>query len=139
MSAPVVPEKNPPTITEENRPFWDGAAEGKLMMQRCTDCSHVRYPIQPLCPQCLSESLTWTELSGRGAVFARVVYHQAFNKAWSGDVPYNMVVVQLDEGPRMFGNVVDAANDDVLVGDRLVVTYEVGPGGVTVPRFRKDT
>jgi hypothetical protein len=134
----TAPQKAPPTVTEENRPFWDGAAAGKLMMQQCGECSHIRYPIQPLCPVCLSEQVSWTELSGRGTVFARVVYHRAFNKAWAEDVPYNMVLVQLAEGPRMYSNVVGSANDDIKVGDPLVAVYEEGPDGVTIPRFRRD-
>jgi uncharacterized OB-fold protein len=139
MTAPekTAPEKTPPTITEENRPFWEGAAEGRLMMQRCTDCEHIRNPIQALCPRCLSERLTWVELSGRGEVFARVVYHRAFNKAWADDVPYNMVLVQLDEGPRMYSNVVGVPSAEIAVGDRLVAVFEAGPGGVTIPRFRR--
>jgi uncharacterized OB-fold protein len=135
-----VPPKAAPTVTDENRPFWDGARAGRLVMQQCTQCGHIRYPIQALCPKCLSDQCSWAELSGRGTVFAVVVYHQAFNKAWAGDIPYNVVIVQLDEGPRMFSNVVGSPNEQVAVGDPVSVVFEPSAGGadgLAVPRFRR--
>jgi uncharacterized OB-fold protein len=138
-AADAVPEKPRPTITEENRPFWDAARAGELRMQRCAGCGHVRNPIQALCPVCLSESFDWALLSGRGEVFARVVYHRAFHPAYRGDVPYNVVIVQLAEGPRMFSNVIDADNDEIRVGDPLEVVFDRIDDDLTVPRFRPVT
>jgi hypothetical protein len=132
-----LPAKALPTVTEENRPFWDGARAGRLVMQQCAQCGHIRYPIQALCPKCLNDKCTWAQLSGHGTVFAIVVYHQAFNKAWAADVPYNVVIVQLDEGPRMFSNVVGAVNSEVAVGDRLAVLFEPIADDLVVPRFRR--
>ena len=125
-----------PTITDENREFWNGAIAGVLRLQRCTACGHVRNPIQALCPRCLSEQFAWTDLSGRGEVFAKVVYHRAFHPSYRSDVPYNLVMVQLAEGPRMFSNVVGADNDDIHVGDALEVVFDQVSDGITVPRFR---
>jgi uncharacterized OB-fold protein len=129
-------EKPRPTITEENRPFWDAARVGELRLQRCTDCGHVRNPIQALCPKCLGGGFDWALLSGRGEVFAKVVYHRAFHPAYRDDLPYNVVLVQLAEGPRMFSNVVDASNDDVRVGDPVEVVFDRIDDELTVPRFR---
>jgi uncharacterized OB-fold protein len=123
-----------PTITDENREFWDGARAGVLRLQRCAQCGHVRNPVQALCPRCLSDEFTWTDLSGRGSVFSKVVYHRAFHPAYRGDVPYNVVIVQLEEGPRMFSNVVD--HNDFEVGDPVEVVFDHVTDEVTVPRFR---
>jgi uncharacterized protein len=133
---PGTPAKPLPIVTEENRPFWEGGASGELRVQRCTACGHLRHPVQPLCPRCLSPDLEWVALSGRGEVFAQAIYHRAFHPAFAADVPYNLVLVQLDEGPRMYSNVVDCPLDQVRVGARVEACFDEVADGVWVPRFR---
>jgi uncharacterized OB-fold protein len=132
------PAKMLPTIDDANRPFWTAAREGRLVMQQCAACGHIRNPIQALCPVCISAEFTWTELSGRGEVFAKVVYQRAFNPAWAADIPYNLVLVQLDEGPRMYSNVIGTPNDEIRVGDRLRVVFEPANDEISIPRFHVD-
>lgn len=126
-----------PQITDENRPFWEGAKRGKLTMQQCGACRHIRYPISLVCPRCLSEQAEWVELSGRGTVFSTIVFHQVYNQAFAADVPYNVSLIQLQEGPRMFSNVVGAPSSDVRVGDAVEVLFERATDEVVIPRFRR--
>jgi uncharacterized protein len=125
-----------PTITDENREFWEGCRQGKLRMQKCGDCGHIRYPISHVCPKCLSCEFAWTDLSGRGEVFSYVVFHQIYNKAFEKDVPYNVALVQLEEGPRMYSNVVGVDNDEVKIGDELEAVFDPVTPEVTIPRFK---
>jgi uncharacterized OB-fold protein len=125
-----------PNITDRNRPFWDAARQGELRMQRCLACGHVRYPIGPVCTVCLSEDSEWARLSGRGTVFATLVYHQVYNPAYADDVPYNVSMIQLDEGPRLFSNVVGVPPDQVKVGDAVEVVFDAVTDEVSIPRFR---
>jgi uncharacterized OB-fold protein len=125
-----------PTITEENRPFWEAAQSGELRLQRCAACGHVRHPIQALCPVCLGEEFDWALMSGRGEVFSKVVYRRAFHPAYREEVPYNVVIVQLEEGPRMFSNVIDTDSDAIRVGDPVQVVFDRIDDELTVPRFR---
>lgn len=125
-----------PTITDENREFWEGAKHGKLRMQKCLACGHVRYPISHVCPKCLSYETQWTDLSGRGEVFSYVVFHQLYNKAFEKDIPYNVALVQLEEGPRMYSNIVGVDNDAVKVGDKVEAVFDAVTPEVTIPRFR---
>jgi len=125
-----------PTITDENREFWEGAKRGRLRMQKCGDCGHIRYPISHVCPKCLSYNFNWTDLSGRGEVFSYIVFHQLYNKAFEKDIPYNVALVQLEEGPRMYSNVVGVDNDAVKVGDKVEVTFDPVTPEVTIPRFK---
>lgn len=131
-----LPEKPLPTIDEGNQPFWDAAARGELHMQQCERCGHIRFPIQPLCPRCLSPQANWTALSGRGEIFAKIVYHRAFHPAYAADVPYNLVLVQLAEGPRMYSNVVGTRGDGFAVGDQVEVVFDHVANAIYVPRFR---
>lgn len=129
-------QKPLPALTPENRPFWEACREGRLSMQKCGACGHIRYPVSAICPDCLSEQTTWVELSGAGEVMARLVFHQVYHKAFADDVPYNVVLVQLDEGPRMFSNVIGVPNEQVRVGMRLKVAFDLVTPDVAIPRFR---
>ncbi len=77
-----------------------------------------------------------TTLSGRGTVHSYIVFHQVYNKEFAGDVPYNVALVQLDEGPRMFSNIVGTPNDQVKVGDRVAVVFEPATDEISIPRFQ---
>lgn len=136
MLSPPAYAKPLPTLNDENRPFWQGAREGKLRMQRCAGCAHIRFPISHVCPDCLSYEFAWTDLSGRGEVFAYIVYHQLYNKAFAADLPYNVALVQLEEGPRMYSNIVGCSNDAVKVGDLLEVMFDPVTPEITIPKFR---
>lgn len=134
MSTPYA--KPLPTLNDLNRPFWDGAKQGELKLQRCDDCGHVRYPIQIVCPQCLSDNATWTKVSGRGAVYSCLTFHQVYNKAFANDVPYNVSLIQLDEGPRMYSNVIGVPTHQVKVGDVVQVCFDAVTEDITIPRFK---
>ena len=125
-----------PAIDDGNRPFWEGARQGRLTLQRCAACRHIRYPISHVCPKCLSDRLDWVPLSGRGTVYSSIVFHQVYQPAFALDVPYNVSLIQLEEGPRMFSNVVGIAPSAVKVGDAVTVTFDAVTPEVSIPRFR---
>lgn len=135
----AVPAKPVPAITPLNEPFWRAAAEGKLCLQRCLDCGHVRFPLGPACTECLSERTEWAEMSGRGRVLCHLVFHQVYHPAWRADVPYSVIQIQLDEGPRLFSNVDDPTHADIgtdLVGRRVEAVFETVADGIGLHRFR---
>ncbi len=124
-----------PELDDINRPFWEAAHQGRLCLQKCSDCDHVRYPVSHVCPNCLSYDSEWTEVSGKGEVYSYIVFHQKYNAAFEGDLPYNVALIQLDEGPRMISNVTGVANDAVKVGDRVQVTFDRVTDEISIPRF----
>jgi uncharacterized OB-fold protein len=69
-------------------------------------------------------------------VFSYIVFHQVYNQAFRQDVPYNVALVQLAEGPRMYSNVVGVPNEAVKVGDALEVVFDPVTPEITIPRFR---
>jgi len=125
-----------PTLTDSNRPFWAAALDGRLCMQRCKSCQHVRFPISHVCPRCLSYEFEWHDLSGRGVIFSYIVYHQVYSQAFKMDVPYNVAMIQLEEGPRMYSNIVGVANDVPKIGDAVKVAFERVTPEIKLPRFK---
>lgn len=128
-----------PRVTDDNRPFWEAARRHQLAFQRCADCGRFCYPPAPVCPDCLSERLKWTPVSGRGTVSTFVVFHQRYFPAFAGDLPYNVVQVQLDEGPRLTANLVGVPNDQIRIGLRVEVVFDDVTPEISLPRFRRAT
>jgi len=126
-----------PRITGENRPFWEAARRHELRLQRCGACGRFRYPPAPVCPQCLSEDAEWAPVSGRGKVSTFVVMHKVYFPSFAGDAPYNVVQVELDEGPRLTANLVGVPNAEIAVGMPVEVVFDDVTPDVTLPRFRR--
>ncbi|MFI5254649.1 MAG: Zn-ribbon domain-containing OB-fold protein [Candidatus Limnocylindrales bacterium] len=124
-----------PTLSDLNRPFWEACAAGQLVLQVCEPSGHIRYPISEVCPRCLSPHFHWQPLSGRGEILSWVVFRRAYHPFWAPLVPYVVALVQLREGPRMFGNVVPLDRQDIAVGDAVQVTFERLADDIAVPRW----
>jgi len=128
-----VPEEN--KTIDASQPFWDGIAAGALVMQRCTHDQHVRFPIQDSCPVCLSEDYEWVPLSGKGEVLSKVTFHRAYKPEWADRVPYDVIFVQLDEGPRMFSGPAEGHQGRLKIGDRVIARFEEVQPGNRLPVF----
>lgn len=123
-----------PAVDRETLPWWQAAAEHRLLVQRCAACRRVRLPPGPLCPACRSFDQTWLEASGCGTVYTYTVVHRAYVPSLA--LPYVVAVVELEEGPRLTSNLVDVDPGTVCVGMAVEVVWEdMGPG-LAVPRFR---
>ena len=125
-----------PRITVENRPFWEATKRHELRLQRCTECGRFRYPPAPVCPDCLGERADWARVSGRGKVTTWLIFHKAYFPSFADDVPYNVVQVELEEGPRLTANLVGMANDRITIGMPVDVIFDDVTPEVTLPRFR---
>ncbi|MBI2847623.1 MAG: Zn-ribbon domain-containing OB-fold protein [Chloroflexi bacterium] len=125
-----------PDINELTKPYWDAAKRHELVIQRCSDCGHYRNPPSPNCPRCLSPNAHWPKLSGRGKVFSWVVFHRVYAPGFANEVPYNVAVVELDEGPKVISNIIDCKLEDIKVGMPVEVTFEDVTDEVSLTRFR---
>ncbi|HXJ36824.1 MAG TPA: OB-fold domain-containing protein [Candidatus Eisenbacteria bacterium] len=84
-----------------NAEFYAHLAAGELRLQRCDGCGVWRHPPRIMCGRCGSDRWQWVRTSGRGVVFSWTVTHQGLVPPFMEDVPYAVVVVELEEGPRM--------------------------------------
>lgn len=110
-------------------------ADGRLTFQRCTQCANAWLPPRDACPRCLSPAYNWEEASGHAKVVSWVVYHRAFHPAFASRVPYNVVVAELLEGPRLISNVVGITAADGLAIDTPLRFVPGTEGEIPVARF----
>lgn len=126
-----------PQVGPIDRPFWEAARRGELVLQRCRACGAAILPANPWCPRCWSALLDWEPASGRGTIVSFTVVHQAASEAFAGDVPYVLAVARLDEGPQLMGNIVDGPSDQVAIGRAVRVVFEER-GEWSLPQFTLD-
>ena len=127
-----------PIINADSAPYWEGAREGKLLLQRCEDCKTVRFFPRYLCTECGSSKTTWAEASGRGTVHSFSIVHRAAFPEFQAQTPYALALIDLAEGPRMMTNIVGNDALDVAIGDAVEVVFEDrGTEGAKVPQFQR--
>ncbi|AMG90316.1 Zn-ribbon domain-containing OB-fold protein [Bordetella bronchiseptica] len=124
-----------PELNDLNRPFWAAARQGRLSLQHCASCGHVQYPINPVCTTCLDDRLEWRDVSGKGEIFSYIVYHKAYTPAYADELPYNVAMIQLAEGPRLISNVRHAQGATPKVGDPVQVVFDQVTDDIAIPRF----
>lgn len=130
-----------PVTDTDGAPFWDYARQGELRVQACASCGELRFPPRPCCPHCQSFDSEWRRVSGQGRVWSYVVPHPPLLPGYAEQAPYNVVVVELAEAPRvrLVGNVVAEAGarldsvppGRIRVGARVQVVF----GADGLPRW----
>ncbi len=125
-----------PTPDEATAPFFEGAARGVLLLQRCVRCGAFMWPFHPRCVECFAADPVWTAASGSGRIHSFVVVHQVAHPAFAEAVPYNVITVELDEGVRMVSSLVDD-NDRLVIDLPVTVTFR-DVDGLSLPYFRAE-
>ena len=117
-----------PEPSPETQAFWDGAAQGRLLIKKCRSCGEVHYYPRALCPFCGSDATEWQAAAGTGTLYSYSVMRRA-------EVPYAIAYVTLDEGITMMTNLVDCDFDRLKIGQRMKVVFTPTDGGAPVPTF----
>ena len=112
----------------ETKAFWDAAAEGKLMVGKCTACGKLHYYPRAICPFCFSDKTQLQQVSGSGTIYTYSVMRRA-------PVPYAIAYVTLAEGPTMMTNIVDCDLDQIRIGQAVKLVFKQSDGGPPVPMF----
>lgn len=112
-----------PELTAENTAFWQGGADGTLMIAFCKDCAAAIHPPQLVCPGCWGEAIESRAVAGTGTVYSFTVNHQP----WAPDmkVPFALAVVDLDDAPgvRITAEVVTDDPETVRIGQPMRVRF----------------
>lgn len=135
----AIPTKPMPEPSPESRPYWEGLAQRRLMLQRCAGCGRIRHYPQPMCPACHSLATGWIEASGEATVHSWTVAHHPFHPAFRAELPYVLVTAALPEGVRLLAQLRGAGADALRPGLPLKVDFEDNGEGLTLPVLRLAT
>jgi 3-oxo-4,17-pregnadiene-20-carboxyl-CoA hydratase alpha subunit len=124
-----------PMVNRDSGYFWEGTAAGELRIQTCNKCGALRHPPGPACPDCGALDRGHVVASGRGTVFSYVVHRHP--PVPGKDLPIVIALIDLDEGVRMVGEVVDVADDQIEIGMPLRVDFTRIDDDLTLPSWRK--
>jgi uncharacterized OB-fold protein len=116
-----------PLVNAENKPYFDAAAGGKLLIKRCAACGEPHFYPRALCPHCFSERTEWREAAGTGTIYSYSVMRHG--------VPFAIAYVMLDEGVAMLTNLVDCDVDALRIGQKVRVVFRPAEGGTMIPMF----
>jgi uncharacterized OB-fold protein/acyl dehydratase len=128
------PKRPRPSLTQDNSFFFEGAKEGKLLIQRCSECGTLRHPPRPACPNCRSFRWDAMQASGRGTIYSYVVNHHP--QVPSFDYPLIVALVELEEGTRLVANVSHMTPETVAIGMPVIAEFEAFDDELSLPVFR---
>ena len=118
-----------------NAEFYAYCAAGELRFQRCTVCGTWRHPPRARCAVCGSDQSEWALATGDGKVYSWTITHRAIDPGFADEVPYAVVVVEMDEGPRLVGNLRELAPSELSLGLPVQVVFEKVSSQVALTHF----
>jgi len=126
-----------PEPNADSRPYWDAARDGRLLIRQCKSCGAKHFMPRHLCPECWSDQLVWVDSQGTGTVHTFSVVHRAPTPDFGTNTPYVIAMIDLDDGPRMFTNIVGEDAKQVASGDRVKLVFEDRGDGFQIPQFTR--
>jgi acetyl-CoA acetyltransferase/uncharacterized OB-fold protein len=124
-----------PALTPETEFFWKSGQDGKLRIQKCSQCLALVHPPAPACRYCGSAEVEPSVVSGRGTVEAVTVNEHTWLVDWPA--PYNVVIVALEDDPRvrLLSNVFGSKDEEIEIGSVVEVDF-VHANDIWYPVFR---
>jgi uncharacterized OB-fold protein len=112
--------------------FWQGCAAGELRYQRCDACGAAQFRARPFCARC-GGLPRWAVSRGLGTVYAATQVTRAPTPDFAALVPYDILLVDLDEGFRMMAH----GAPGLRIGERVRVAFRRGRERA-LPRFERQ-
>jgi len=124
MAEASQPKKSLPKVNPIDQPYWQGAASGKLLLQKCRDCGKLQFFPRAVCVDCFSGNLDWIQASGEGKIHSFTWVRVPRSPAFREEVPICYINVILDEGVIIESRLVGKDHDKVKLGDRVKVAFQ---------------
>ena len=126
-----------PEFRPETKPFWEAAKEHRLVIPRSRKTGEYFFYPRALSPgEDMSDDIEWVESGGKGKVWTFSVHHMGPSKAYKGEPPYVVALVEMEEGVKMMSNIVDVDPRDVSIGMDVEVVFDDVTDEVTLPKFK---
>jgi uncharacterized OB-fold protein len=118
----------------DTQPFWDGLAEGKLMLQYCTVAKRFQHYPKPVSNFTGRRTLEWRQVKGAGVIYACTVVRIP-GPGLDGRLPLCVATVELDEGVRIIANVLHCRPEQLKIGARVKLTWDTIGADQRYPAF----
>jgi uncharacterized OB-fold protein len=129
-------KKSLPKINKVDAPYWQGAAAGKLLLQKCKSCGKLQFFPRVVCVDCFSSDIDWIQAAGSGKIHTFTWVRVPRNPAFKEEAPICYINVILDEGVIMESRLVGNGIEDVKLGDRVKVVFrETANPEIKLPVF----
>jgi uncharacterized protein len=123
-----------PVVSPDTEFFWAGTMAGELRVQRCGNCGTLRHPPGPRCASCGNMASGYVVAAGTGEVYSYVVHHHP--PVPGKKLPFVIALVQLPEGVRMVGELLDVDQDQVRIGLPVRTEFVRIDDDLTLPAWR---
>jgi uncharacterized OB-fold protein len=127
-----------PSPSPETQRYWEGCKRHELWIPYCRPCARSYWYPRDFCPRCGSRDVEWRKASGKGKLYTYAIHYRAFHPGWNDDVPYVTALIDLEEGVRVFSNLIGVEADPKAIRCEMpveVVFEDVTPE-VTLPKWK---
>lgn len=122
-----------PEITSDNKPYFEGLNEGRLMLQRCADCGKIRHYPRPVCDACWSMKVEWVQASGLATIHSWTISHHPFHQGFKSELPYALATVDLEEDVRLNAQIRGIDPATLRIGMPVRIGFERMTADVSLP------
>jgi uncharacterized OB-fold protein len=112
-----------PNVYVDTTPFWNGVREGKLVLQFCPETKQFQHYPRPVSIYTGKRNIEWRQVSGKGTIYACTTIRIP-GPGLEGRLPLCVATVDLDEGVRFIGNVLNCAPEQVTIGARVKLAWD---------------
>lgn len=109
------------------RGWWDGLDEDEVRLRHCCGCGRRQWPPRPVCVHCGEAEFVWKPGPSEGIVHTFTRMRRAFHPAFAERVPVVLVVVEVDVGVRLLGELLDADPEISPIGRRVGARFVSRP------------
>jgi uncharacterized OB-fold protein len=137
----AMPQKRPDrTLGPGHDEFWAWCNQGELRLQRCADCRGISWPVVEACEHCAGKALAWERLSGRGRIASWCTFERDY---YAGllPIPWDTILIELEEGPLFISNPKGFSWPDIKVGMPVQLAFvpcEDQAGRFSLPVFERS-
>jgi uncharacterized OB-fold protein len=127
------------TLGPGHNEFWAWCEQGELRLQRCSACGGLSWPVVTGCEHCGGTELAWERMSGRGNVVSWCSFEHDYYRGMF-PIPYETIVVELDEGPWFISNPVGFGHAETTFEMPVKLAFldcEDSAGAFKLPVFEK--
>jgi uncharacterized OB-fold protein len=133
-----------PVPTPIDQPYWSGAKEGKLVIQRCQGCKKYNHPPVAICNYCgdRNAELEFEQVSGRATLYTFYICYDTSVSGFEEKVPYAVILAELEEQAdlTLMSNILnfeyDQFGEKLVMGMPLEVCFDKVNDDIYLPQFQ---